>query len=77
VVDTIALPENNNLLINLNIMKTQNNKLAFSKKSITELTDSQSKTVNGGCQWSHSSGPTLSIKLSIIQVPTQQEDIMM
>ena len=53
-------------------MKTQNakQKLVFSKSSITELTDSQSNTVKGGCQWSHSSGPTL----SIIKIPTRNED---
>ena len=51
-------------------MKTQKHKLVFSKSSITELTDIQSNNVKGGCQWSHSSGPTLTIKLSIVQDPT-------
>lgn len=54
-------------------MKTQKHKLVFSKQSIIELTDSQIKTVKGGCQWSHSSGPTLTTitsKNSIVVVPT-------
>lgn len=56
-------------------MKTQKHKLVFSKKAITELTESQTKAVNGGCQWSQSSGPTLSIKLSIVvDIPTQTGD---
>jgi hypothetical protein len=56
-------------------MKTQKHKLVFSKNSITELTDAQTNNVNGGCQWSHSSGPTLSIKLSIVN-PTKNEDVI-
>ena len=42
-------------------MKTQNTKLQFGKSSITELNDSQSLGVNGGCQWSESSGQTVSL----------------
>ena len=42
-------------------MKTKNNELKFSKNSITELTDSQSSSVNGGCQWGDSSGATVDL----------------
>ncbi|WP_290701543.1 class I lanthipeptide [Lacinutrix sp.] len=44
-------------------MKTQNTKLQFGKSSITELNDSQSLGVNGGCQWSESSGQTIKISI--------------
>ncbi|WP_044401278.1 class I lanthipeptide [Lacinutrix sp. Hel_I_90] len=47
-------------------MKKQNKKLQFLKNSITELTDPQIKGINGGCQFSDSSGPTKDIKFSII-----------
>lgn len=57
-------------------MKTQKHKLVFSKKSISELTDMQTNAIKGGCQWSHSSGPTLSIKLSIVKEPTQDDDFV-
>ena len=56
-------------------MKTQNNKLNFSKNAITELNDSQSIGVNGGCQWSNSSGPTKDIFYSYIKVPTKPTQI--
>lgn len=55
-------------------MKTQNNKLTFSKSSITELTDSETKLVNGGCQWGDSSGATVTIHISIIENPTTVVD---
>ena len=58
-------------------MKTQKNTLAFSKHSITELTDSQSKAVKGGCQWGDSSGATVTIKISIIDNPTQNDTIIL
>lgn len=58
-------------------MKTQNNKLAFSKSSITELTDSETKLVNGGCQWGDSSGHTVTIHISIIDNPTNVETIIL
>lgn len=48
-------------------MKTQNTKLQFGKSSITELNDKQVKGINGGCQQSDSSGPTKTIKISIIR----------
>jgi len=49
-------------------MKTQNNKLNFKKDSITELNDSQAIGINGGCQWSDSSGQTVSIiKISVVK----------
>ena len=47
-------------------MKTQNTKLQFGKSSITELNDNQVIGINGGCQQSDSSGPTI-IKFSIKQ----------
>lgn len=58
-------------------MKTQKQKLVFSKNSIAELSDFESKIVNGGCQWSHSSGPTLTIKISIkVDLPTKDDNIL-
>ena len=51
-------------------MKTQKtNKLAFGKNAITELNDHQTMAVNGGCQWSNSSGHT-TIKFSIVRPTT-------
>jgi len=49
-------------------MKTQSTKLQFGKSSITELNDLQSLGVNGGCQWSDSSGSTVDFpKLSVLK----------
>lgn len=45
-------------------MKTQKKKLVFGKHSITELNEIQALGINGGCQWSDSSGPSI-IKISI------------
>lgn len=45
-------------------MKTQNTKLQFGKNSIVELNDSQSLGVNGGCQWSESSGQTINLSFT-------------
>ncbi|RLJ63318.1 hypothetical protein CLV86_1855 [Lacinutrix venerupis] len=57
-------------------MKTQSSKLQFDKNSITELNSSESIAVNGGCQWSQSSGPTLTIKISIVaDNPSQNDNI--
>ncbi|WP_044401253.1 class I lanthipeptide [Lacinutrix sp. Hel_I_90] len=55
-------------------MKTQKTELQFGKSSITELNDNQTKAVNGGCQWSQSSGPTLTLNISIIKDPTPTID---
>jgi len=57
-------------------MKTQNTKLQFSKNSITELSDFQTLHVNGGCQWSNSSGPTKTIRTSLIDIPTVNDDVI-
>ncbi|WP_290701538.1 class I lanthipeptide [Lacinutrix sp.] len=57
-------------------MKTQNTKLQFGKSSITELNDSQSLGVNGGCQWSESSGQTISIIKFSIQNPNDNNDFI-
>ena len=57
-------------------MKTQNKKLQFDKSSITELNENQVIGVNGGCQWSDSSGPTKTIKISIIRQPTTHNTLL-
>ncbi|WAC01034.1 class I lanthipeptide [Lacinutrix neustonica] len=51
-------------------MKTQKHKLAFNKNAITELTDSEINSVNGGCQWGDSSGATVTIRITIVDNPT-------
>ncbi|WAC01040.1 class I lanthipeptide [Lacinutrix neustonica] len=58
-------------------MKTQKHKLVFSKNAITELSDSQSQSIHGGCQWGDSSGATVTIKISIIDNPTHVETIIL
>lgn len=57
-------------------MKTQSKKLQFGKSSITELNDSQAIGVNGGCQWSDSSGQTVSIIKISIQKPKDFNDFI-
>ncbi|WP_452599722.1 class I lanthipeptide [Pontimicrobium sp. MEBiC01747] len=57
-------------------MKTQNNKLVFNKHSVTELSDLETQSINGGCQWGDSSGVTVTIKISIVDNPPPTDTII-
>ena len=57
-------------------MKTKNNKLEFSKNSITELSDFQSIAVNGGCQWGDSSGATVDLTKTITTGGPKTDDLI-
>lgn len=57
-------------------MKKQTNQLVFSKSSITELSDAQTKSIHGGCQWGDSSGATVTIKITIADDGPATGDIL-
>lgn len=52
-------------------MKTQNKKLQFSKKSITELTDAETFSINGGTGFVCSNCMTISEKSITITIINQ------